>query len=351
MSRVEAMLAQAELMLNQRSVLPANRFCMLKQLREHDQKLFSTVCWLQQHAGQDTSAQRPQWFSWLLCDADMQLLPLDAIAHFSHPQDSWLLLHQLKLRLFTPMSQHWQKLLQQQCVASDNELWWALAYYLQLPLKPLTDDTPLTSTALWYSMLSKPAANQEDMHYSFSANDSLNIQYQLMLQLNRAGYQADLDSYTAAQLLESVAPCRYGLMLLLAIADAAMQAKLINYLAQTDQGTAITAMGYSGQLKYVPLLSELAQQPELHTVAADALTLLLGVLDSEACIADPGLLKHFHSSHGSSRYLSGAAASELQLNTVWRSGNVQQRQLAGLMLTLQSHQQPVSPADALQVPI
>ncbi|MEH8017672.1 hypothetical protein MN202_10530 [Rheinheimera muenzenbergensis] len=347
MSRYDAMLAQVELLLNQRAQLPDNRYCTLKQLREHDQQLLTAINWLQQQC--TIAAVQPLWLQWLLADNNTDLLAVNALSHLCLPEQSWLLLHQIKPQLFNTILPHWQKLLQQQTQNADNALLWTLAAYLQLSVDPFADNAPLTPAALWYLVLAKPAAAHQKLQHYQPSDDSQSIVKQLVLQLSIPDYLADIAPYSPEQLIESVKPHPFGLMLLLAAVDDASQAKLINYLAQTDQIAALAAMAYSGQLKFAPLLAELAQQPELHQAAADALALLLGTADSDACLAEPVALQNFHINRSGARQLCGAVISDLQLATVWRSGNLQQRQLASCLRKINATQQPLLAADALQV--
>ena len=348
MARVNAMLEQVELLLNQRAMLAANRYCNLLQLRQHDEKISNAIKWLQQQSLPQATHAQPQWLKWLLCFSNPQLLPLDALAHLVQPEQSWLLLHQLKQQWCNSATPHWQAAVQQQiddCAATPI---WTLAYYLQLSVDPFAQPRPLTAPALWYLLLAKPTDVHQQLPHYRPANANMSILHQLALQLTSPDYQADLTPYTPQQLVDALKPHRFGMMLLLASVDDRTQATLINYLAQTEQSAAIEAMGHSGQLKFVPLLTELAQQQDLNTVASDALALLLGVIDCEAYLQQPGLSQHFHSRSGA-RHLSGAAQTDLQLDTVWRTGNTQQRQLAGCLLKLKATQQQLFAADALQV--
>lgn len=347
MSRYNAMLAQVELLLNQRAQLPDSRYCTLKQLREHDQQLLTAINWLQQQNA--IAAAQPQWLQWLLADNNTDLLAVNALSHLCLPEQSWLLLHQIKPQLFNAILPNWQKLLQQQTQNTDNPLLWTLAAYLQLSVDPFADNAPLTPAALWYLVLAKPAAAHQSLQQYRPVDDSQSIVKQLALQLSTLDYQADIAAYLPQQLIESVKPHSFGLMLLLVTVDDCTQAKLINYLAQHDQRAALAAMGYSGHLKFVPLLAELAQQQTLHQAAADALALLLGIMDSEACLAEPMLLQKFQPNRSGARYLCGAVLSDLQLDTVWRSGNPQQRQLASCLRKIKASHEPLLAADAFQV--
>ncbi|WP_445768377.1 hypothetical protein [Rheinheimera sp.] len=348
MARVNAMLEQVELLLNQRAILAANRYCHLLQLRQHDEKIVQAIKWLQQQSLPQAGNAQPQWLMWLLSFSNPQLLPLTAVAHLAQPEPSWLLLHQLKQQWCQSVIPHWQVAVQQHLDDGAASPFWTLAYYLQLSLDPFAQSQPLTAAALWYLLLAKPAAVHQQLPRYRPVDTQMSLLHQLALQLSSQDYQADLTGYSPQQLVDTLQPHRFGMMLLLASVDDRTQAKLINYLAQTDQHAAIQAMGYSGQLKFVPLLTELAQQQDLNTVASDALAMLLGVIDCEAHLQSPALAQHFHSRSGA-RHLSGAAQSDLQLDTVWRTGNAQQRQLAACLLKLKATQQPLFAADALQV--
>ena len=348
MASVNAMLEQVELLLNQRAMLTANRYCNLLQLRQHDEQIVNSIRWLQQNALLKTANTQPQWLTWLLCFSNSQLLPLTAVAHFAQPESSWLLLHQLKQQWCKSVTPDWQAAIQQQMDDCATTSFWTLAYYLQLPLDPFVQPQPLTAAALWYLLLVKPTAVHQQLSHYRPANAEMSILQQLALQLSSQDYQADLTRYSPQQLIDTLQPHRFGMMLLLASVDDRTQATLINYLAQTDQSAAIEAMGYSGQLKFVPLLTELAQQQDLNTAASDALTMLLGVIDCEAHLKDPAIAEQFHSRSGT-RHLSGAAQSDLQLDTVWRTGNTQQRQLVACLRKVMATQQTLCAADALQV--
>lgn len=346
---LEAMLAQITLLLEQRMLLPANRYCYLKQLRDHDQKIFTAVSWLQQQLLQQSGTVPPQWLDWVLSETDKSLLPLVALQQFSQPEQSWLFLHQLKLRLFSGIREDWQLLLQQRAVNGVESRCWTLAYYLQLQLNPFATDNAVSADALWYLVLTQAATLQQELARFHPSEEQLSILRQLAMQSATVAPHSVFSTFSAKQLIAAVVPHRLGLMLLVTMADDMALTKLINYLAQADEALAVTAMGFSGQLKFVPLLAELAQQQPLHNAAADALTLLLGVTDCDAYLAQPDLCRHFHTSRNSARHLSGVVLTELQLDTVWRSGNALQRQLASCLRKQRIPGQAIIPADALQV--
>ena len=141
------------------------------------------------------------------------------------------------------------------------------------------------------------------------------------------------------------------LMLLICNAPDKAQDQMVNVLAnlntaeQPTYGTAlaIQAMGFSGQLKFVPLLLELNQQPELNALAANALALLLGAIDADALLERPAMADFACSK--AARNLAGCAVTPAHLAMVLQRGNPQQRQLAACYQFWQHPDRPLYFAD------
>src|SRR5690606_2648871 len=110
------------------------------------------------------------------------------------------------------------------------------------------------------------------------------------------------------------------LMLLMAGASDTVQSRVINQLSN-NSGTAnmaIAAMGYSGQLKFVPLLLELAQADDSREVATDSLTVLLGSIEADSLLSAPQLVTDFQLPPASARQLGGSHISSAQLAGIWQ---------------------------------
>ena len=346
MLQAENLLEQAHLLINQRLQLVQSRYTGVAQLRAHDYQLLDCLKLL---SAINTTAGKPLpgWLQWLQAPVSAIALNTNDTACFMQPQQALLLLSQIKWHqhFATPGD---RALLQQQAL-SGSDIGWQLASYAGLTLNPFRTDAALTSAALWYlacSAQNNLLAELVTMRTALAADDPLVVHCMLAeYALGQRTQEDVLVSQLSAQ-QELTTP---ALMLLIAGASDAVQAKIINQLAgnQATLKHAIAAMGYSGQLKFVPLLAELAQQDELSDIATDALAMLLGVIESDSLLADQAALAQFQLQPHSARQLAGASINDLQLGAVWRTGNVQQRQLAACYRSLATPAMKLSATDML----
>lgn len=335
MLQAENLLEQAHLLINQRLELVQSRYTGVAQLRAHDYQLLDCLKLLSATSAADTL---PQWLQWLQAPVSAISLNTNDTACFIQPQQARLLLSQIKWHqhFAPPFASPGDRALLQQQALSGSDIGWQLASYAGLTLNPFRTDTMLTCAALWYlacSAQNNLLAELVTMRTALAADDPLVVHCALAeYALGQRTQEDALVSQLSAQ-RELTAP---ALMLLIAGASDAVQAKIINQLAgnQATLKHAIAAMGYSGQLKFVPLLAELAQQDELNDIATDALAMLLGVIESDSLLADQAALAQFQLQPHSARQLAGASINDLQLSAVWRTGNVQQRQLAACYRSL-----------------
>jgi hypothetical protein len=333
MLQAENLLEQAHLLINQRLQLVQSRYTGVAQLRAHDYQLLECLKLL---SAIDTTAGKPlpRWLQWLQAPVSAIALNINDTACFMQPQQALLLLSQIKWHqhFATPGD---RALLQQQAL-SGSDIGWQLASYAGLPLNPFRTDAALTSAALWYlacSAQNNLLSELVTMRAALAADDPLVVHCTLA---EYALGQRTPEDVLVSQLSAQQELTTQALMLLIAGASDAVQAKIINQLAgnQATLKQAISAMGYSGQLKFVPLLAELAQQDELSDIATDALAMLLGVIESDSLLADQAALAQFQLQPHSARQLAGASINDLLLGAVWRTGNVQQRQLAACYRSL-----------------
>lgn len=333
MLQAENLQQQAQLLINQRLQLVQSRYTGIAQLRAHDYQLLDC---LQLLSTMNTAAgkAKPGWLQWLQAPVSAIGLTINDTACFMQPQQALLLLSQIKWQQHCGVSG--DKALLQQYVLSDSDIGWQLASYAGLTLNPFRSGAALTCAALWYlacSAQNSLLAELVTVRSALAADEPLFVHCMLAEYAlgQRTAEDALVSQLSAQQQLATPA-----LMLLMAGASDTVQAKIINQLANDKANLkhAIAAMGYSGQLKFVPLLAELAQQDELNDIAADALAMLLGVLESDSLLSDQVALAQFQLQPHSSRQLAGASISDLQLNTVWRTGNTQQRQLAACYRSL-----------------
>lgn len=333
MLQAENLLEQAHLLINQRLQLVQSRYTGVAQLRAHDYQLLDCLKLL---SAINTTAVNPQpgWLKWLLAPVSAIPLNINDTACFTQPQQALLLLNQIKWQqhFATPAD----RILLQQQAFSGSDIGWQLASYAGLTLNPFRADTTLTAAGLWYlacSAQNNLLAELIAKRTALAGDDPLAVHFMLAeYALGQRAQEDVLVSQLSVQ-QELTAP---ALMLLIAGASDAVQARIINQLAgnQATLKQAIAAMGYSGQLKFVPLLAELAQQDELSDITTDALAMLLGVTESDSWLADQAALAQFQLQPHSARQLAGASINDLQLSTVWRTGNVQQRQLAACYRSL-----------------
>lgn len=345
MPRIEEMAEQITLLLSQRLVLISGRYCNITQLREHDHKLLRAATWLK-HVNSSSTEHWPAWLGWLLSD-DTTLLPQQSVLSMGLTAESWLVLHQLKQRLYQNISLSWQIALQQAVNANASSPLWLLAYYLSLEIDLVDAESALSEQALWYQFLIGSTNTLPYVKAARAENEAFSLLKQLLVARTIEDYQTAFSGYAPAELIASLQNCHSGLCFLIAAADDATQSKVINYLSQKDPVLAVEAMGQSGQLKYVPLLTELAQGADLAEQSANALALLLGILESDNYLqtigSEGGQFKTL-----SGRVLSGGPQNVRQFDSIWQAGNTKQRQVVSCLRRRQNGGRLVA-ADALQV--
>ena len=346
MLQAENLLEQAHLLINQRVQLVQSRYTGVAQLRAHDYQLLDCLKLLSD-LNMAAAKQPTGWLQWLQAPVSAGALTLSDTACFAMPQHALLLLSQIKSHqhFATPGT---RALLQQQAL-SGSDVGWQLASYARLTLNPFKTDAALTSAALWYLACSGQTPLLSELvavRTALPSDDLLSVHCRLA---EYALGQRAAEDVLVSQLSAQQALTAPALMLLMAGASDALQAKIINQLAGNAATLtyAIAAMGCSGQLKFVPLLAELAQQDELTDIAADALAMLLGVIESDSLLADQVALAQFQLQPHSARQLAGASINDLQLSAVWRCGNMQQRQLAACYRHLASPQSELQMTNVL----
>ena len=348
MSRYAVMAAQLELLVNQRAQLTSNRYCALKQLRQHDETLCLASSWLYQQTTEPQLHEQSPWLKWLLSSNDQSLLAFAAVQQLEQPLESWLLLHQVKQRLFVNIAVGWQAEMMQVVTADTDIPVWTLAHYLSLHINPLDTAVRLTPAAMWYLIMTASAGQMAELEAKCFTDEQMRVLWALMLS-GSSEQQSTLSTFSPAVIIENIMQHRQALPLLMAAADTALRGRLINYLASIDQRLAIEAMGYSGQLKFIPLLIELAQQQDLYETAADALALLLGTIESDNYLSEPELSQRLNLTAVNGHYLCGKTVSESQLAFVLKSGSCMQRQMASCLRKYLISGCTITAADRLQV--
>lgn len=320
---------QSQLLFTQRLSLISDRYAAAAAIKMHDRRLLDAV---QQIETAPQQAEPPYWLKWLLASDEQAALPdITRLEGFNVPAQAWQLLLDIKYRL------HGAKVLQlvesvlpqtHQADSAYAQLW-HFAARQQLPLLQIAVRT----------LKQGPATPEAILYLGFSGDRSM-----LSLLQNLSGaLRADDTCYAASQfsayllgqqvdevelvtlLAQTSQITDVALMLLLANAPYATQMQLINTLSADFAQTtlAIRAMAYSCQVKFVPLLIELARQQATEAVALNALTLLIGATDVDTLLSadsTSALLK------GQNK-LAGADISNEKLAIIWRQGNVAQRQL------------------------
>jgi hypothetical protein len=322
MPMTDGLLQQAMLLFEQRLVMQGSRYLTLPQLRQHDYQLIDCLQLL--HSNTATQ-DMPLWLHWLLSD-DCGVLAYDSVAHWAEPNEAWLLLHELKAVKHRDKVQQ----LMQQLIAQHSDmqsLAWQYAWRQQLKFDSVLLNDMTDFHAFWYlgtqSQAEQIPALQGVMQQPTSQHP-VNVYARLAAYL--LGDKSD-EVKLVSMLCEADALHNVALMLLLAGAADQVQSQIINYLAGLDDaGFAIMAMGYSGQLKFVPLLLELAQQHDNSEQACNALSILLGVVDADSLLGAKDVALLLQGKAG--RKLAGAVLSEQQLERVVRQGNTVQSQLA-----------------------
>jgi len=366
MLQVDAIIGQAELLLQQRLSFKQHRYINPVQLRQHDARLADCLRLL---ADIVLPEETPAWLAWLVATAPTAALTSEQLPAVTDKAYARLLLHEIKL---FDRSERLIAALKPLCLQRPNDLndseqtkqaeldWW-LALRLA-PAEVATDAAPAaalmqTSTGLIALGLSRkrqflPQISElvsavsltEPIHGAAKAaawllgqpSDEVTLLKQLL----------QPECFAASSLFFDVL-----LMLLMCAAPDKAQDQMVNMLAnlntaeQPASGTAlaIQAMGFSGQLKFVPLLMELSQQPELNAFSVNALALLLGAIDADALLERPAMADFACSK--TVRSLTGCAVTPAHLAMVLQRGNPQQRQLAACYQFWQNPDRPLYFAD------
>lgn len=138
-----------------------------------------------------------------------------------------------------------------------------------------------------------------------------------------------------AELAQQQALSFESIALLIMQATTTEQMTIINQLTKLDDlRLALYAMAISGQQKYLPVLLELTQDAILAEIAADSLSIALGVLVADALIAD-GMAatdpEYLHQAYKTSGAIwSATTVNMTDLAFFWQQGNQLQRQLAAI---------------------
>lgn len=353
MLQVDAIIGQAELLLQQRLSFKQHRYINPVQLRQHDARLADCLRLLADIA---LSEETPSWLAWLVAKAPTAALTSELtpeqLPAVSDKTDAWLLLHEIKHcngpeRLFAALK---QLFLQRPDEMNEGELTKQaeLGGWLAIRLAPSEVANDAASVAALMQTSTGLIALGLSRKRQFLPQISELASAVSLTEPRRAAAKAaawllgqPLDEvillkellqpecFAASSLFFDVL-----LMLLMCAAPDKAQDQMVNMLAnlntaeQPASGTelAIQAMGFSGQLKFVPLLLELSQQPELNALAANALALLLGAIDADALLERPAMADFACSK--AARSLAGCAVTPAHLAMVLQRGNPQQRQLA-----------------------
>ncbi|MDP5134779.1 hypothetical protein ORJ04_02325 [Rheinheimera baltica] len=324
MTSVNAVLQQVQLLLDQRLQLVLGRYTSLKQLQQHDRQLIDCARLL---LPADPASALPAWAMWLCGNNHQTVLNLSDTQDFVFPEAAWLLLKQLKVRLFPQLDA--MQLMMPEADTQLAPLHWQLANSLQLTLNPFTHETGLSAASLWYL---GGSAQLQLLPSLLAFKQQLATDAPLQLHIELAMYlwgQKSDETRLCEKLLGAEQLTAEQLMVLIVGAAEPAKASMINLLARTEANMALAmmSMGFSGQLKFVPLLAELAQQSSSKDVAISALDMLLGVMATDSLLAEPKALQRVLLQRHSSRQICGEDMSEPQLAHLWRSGNQLQRQL------------------------
>ncbi|MDX5408457.1 MAG: hypothetical protein LPK11_15645 [Chromatiaceae bacterium] len=353
MLQVDAIIGQAELLLQQRISFKQHRYINPVQLRQHDARLADCLRLLADIA---LPEETPSWLAWLVATA-----PTAALTSELTPEQLPAVTDKAYARLLLHEIKHFDRpelliaALKPLCLQRPNDLndseqtkQAELGGWLTLRLAPAELATDAASAAVLMQTSTGLIALGLSRKRQFLPQ-IIELASTLSLTEPRHGAACaaawllgqPTDEVTLLrQLLQSgclvsdTLFCDVLLMLLMCAAPDKAQDLMVNILAnlntaeQPGFGTAlaIQAMGFSGQLKFVPLLRDLSQQPELNALAANALALLLGSIDADALLERPTVADFACSK--AARNLAGCAVTLAHLAMVLQRGNPQQRQLA-----------------------
>jgi hypothetical protein len=323
MALSEPIVAQANLLFEQRLAFEHNRYVTLSQLKQHDYRLIDS---LQLVSSQQAPITQPVWLQWLLSGNEMALANTEETTSYNSLPGRLFLLD-IKYHRQPEWVRTWVSA-EINTKGKQSKLAWQFAARQQCSLSEFSIKAFACADALWYLGCNGTASNRLSIK---QLQNTLGDSDPLEPYIAMAGYmlgERDDELALVSKLSEHAALNDIVLMLFMAQASDTQQNSIINYLAaqQSTLQHAIAAMGYSGQLKFVPLLRELAQQADSADVAVNALTVLLGVIDADNLIEHKEISLFLRDKSG--RKLAGADINSTQLANVWRSGNPMQRQIA-----------------------
>lgn len=368
MLQVDAIIGQAELLLQQRLSFKQHRYINPVQLRQHDARLADCLRLLADIA---LPEDIPAWLAWLVAKAPTAALTAEQLPALTDKNSAWLMLHELK---YFDRSERLLAALKPLCLQRPNDLndgeqtkQVELGGWLALRLAPteVANDAAFvaalmqTSTGLIALGLSR---KRQFLPQISELASSVSLTEARRAAAKAAAWLLGQSSDEVTLLKQLLQPECFAasslffdvlLMLLICNAPDKAQDQMVNVLAnlntaeQPTYGTAlaIQAMGFSGQLKFVPLLMELSQQPELNALAANALALLLGAIDADALLERPATADFACSK--TVRSLAGCAVTPAHLAMVLQRGNPQQRQLAACYQFWQTPDRPLYFADVV----
>lgn len=332
MALEDSAIEQAELLFCQRLALVNDRYTGFGQLKQHDYRLLDCLQVLTQIQRQTASpGPMPCWLKWLTETTVPDTAPsIDTLSAFTSQEHARQLMLDIKL---CQQPVQFSRVIEELAMNNGTDAFclWHFAARQQLPV----DDKALASLQI-------DNICAQAIFYLGCSGDrnklALLQKWQLMLSqddrrfgvIQLAGFMLGQDTDVAAlviRLLHTSMLTDMALMLLMANASAVKQMQIINYLSAAEGQTlmAIRSMAFSGQLKFVPLLLELSQQPNSTAAALDALTLILGVMDTDELVSAADTASVL--SGNSKRKLAGYELNEQQMPVVWRWGNTAQRQL------------------------
>jgi hypothetical protein len=308
---------QTHLLWLQRLSLTSSDFITLSQLKQHDDRLLQSVRLCQRYLSCSDSAL-PCWLQALL---DNSAAELDVLLQLPLPLFAQMLLAEIWLALQQSSTGHYlsqykrPEQSQLVCLLANKALA-AGVFQTMLAL----DIRSAAQLAGQYGLTEHQAPLQQLLDGSdHNAAVLAELRYSLYLLGQR---DDEFDLVQQLQGAQCLTPRQ--LQLLLLAAPAEQKVKIVNALCLTDISLAINAMGFSGQHKFLPLLQELCKQPAHQAAAQSALLTMLGPLAVDAFQHEPqapaGLLQlsNLH-------LVAGLAVTELDLTTLWASGNQYQR--------------------------
>ncbi|MCC5827663.1 hypothetical protein [Alkalimonas sp.] len=304
---------QANLLLLQREQMSRSRYVGLLQLRQQDQRLVSHLRILRQGQSVRESTDSP-WLHWLLQPTEQLPVLLQAELSACFRAYLWQLKAYFQQFPVTPA------VLQQLQLEPASDTGWLLAQHCPEHFQPALGQLPLTLA---------PA----DFLATFRARELFHQQM--------SSWQAAVEQLSSQQ-----SGSLQQLAMLMMQASPQQKQAIINLLSnKQDHGITMLAMALSGQFKYLSVIADLARDITWSEVAADSLTIMLGVLAADAVIADgltasdPAYLQHAFQRSGAVFAQEHAAAALLE--QLWLHGNQLQRQLASIKAALQWSAVPV----------